>query len=199
MNMSKEVVVVDGKIMANGGSQEEAISTMTSVRTLKKVYPDAPHLVARHRRMLQAVDKTTHVQDNDDANDRVCFTSQEVDALVESVIDGSGTTILLEGRIGNGSTRSRTAIPIKGEVHTEGESVVFTNAEFVPVNPDRCVGRRNTRRTSEGNSEPEPFVMIKKGDSSRGDGVSCSASDQCKSGEVQVVSCLLIERALSGR
>merc|ERR1740139_1685451 len=36
VNMSKEVVVVDGKIMANGGSQEEAISTMTSVRTLEK-------------------------------------------------------------------------------------------------------------------------------------------------------------------
>merc|ERR1740139_1487686 len=51
VNMSKEVVVVDGKIMANGGSQEEAISTMTSVRTLEKeVDAGDPNLVARHRR-----------------------------------------------------------------------------------------------------------------------------------------------------
>jgi len=153
-NMSKEVVVVDGKIMANGGSQEEAISTMTSVRTLKKVYPGDPHLVARHRRMfegnvfsqMEAGNETTVVQDNDDTNDHVCYTGQDVDALVESAIDGSGYIILLEGRTANNSTISRTVIPINGEVHTEGETVMFSNVKFVPVNEDQCAGSRETRR-----------------------------------------------------
>ena len=87
VNMSKEVVVVDGKIMANGGSQEEAISTMTSVRTLTKMRGE------RNRRILTGDNSTT----GDTGDDVVCFTDVEVQKLFDNAVDGSGTNVVLQG------------------------------------------------------------------------------------------------------
>ncbi len=124
MNMSKEVVVVDGKIMANGGSQEEAISTMTSVRTLKKQFLDTKHHQDRHRRILrqgnifsQGVQGNDTPLTKDDNKEVICFTSNEVKDLLESTIDGSGTNIVLVGTAAENGSNSRTVIPINGEGH----------------------------------------------------------------------------------
>ena len=90
VNMSKEVVVVDGKIMANGGSQEEAISTMTSVRTLTKMRGSNG---IGNRRILTGDNSTT----GDTGDDVVCFTDVEVQKLFDNAVDGSGTNVVLQG------------------------------------------------------------------------------------------------------
>jgi hypothetical protein len=159
MNMSKEVVVVNGKIMANGGSQEEAISTMTSVRTLTKKFPDAPHHRDRHRRILQGNifsqlqgHETSAPATEDDNDEVVCFTSDEVDDLFDSAVDGSGTNIVLEATAEKGS-KSTTVIPISGGVaHIEGGGgYSFSNVQFVPVySTERCAGETHRNLASSG-------------------------------------------------
>ena len=84
VNMSKEVVVVDGKIMANGGSQEEAISTMTSVRTLTK--------------KSAFMSSLRHLSETSPTEKVVCFTADEVQSFFDNAMNGSGTNIVLGGQ-----------------------------------------------------------------------------------------------------
>jgi len=147
VNMSKEVVVVDGKIMANGGSQEEAISTMNSVRTLTKSFPRNEDLRKRHRRILHDVVEgdisSTTEGDNGDA---VCFPFAEVESLFDNASNGSGTNIVLEETDENG-TISTTVININGSASVAENVYSFANVQFVPVAIENCVGDEETRRS----------------------------------------------------
>mmetsp|Transcript_25772 Transcript_25772/g.39467 ORF Transcript_25772/g.39467 Transcript_25772/m.39467 type:complete len:238 (+) Transcript_25772:113-826(+) len=142
-NMSKEVVVVDGKIMANGGSQEEAISTMTSVRTLKKQVNLNDRSRAHHRRILNGETSPTNEGDNGDV---VCFTDEEVQNLFDNAANGSGTNIVLEGEAEDGSN-STTVISINGGGSFDEGAYTFSNVQFVLVDSESCEGL--TRRRLE--------------------------------------------------
>ena len=93
VNMSKEVVVVDGKIMANGGSQEEAISTMNSVRTVTQEVKGSNGI--SNRRTLQDNDDEDWDNVIFDVSD-VCFTQEQVESFYKYTMAGSGTNIELK-------------------------------------------------------------------------------------------------------
>ena len=113
VNMSKEIVVVDGKIMANGGSQEEAISTMNTVKTVTKRIQGSPNSRDRNSRKLHLkagteVDVSALVQGGDGGV--LCFDHEEVQSIFNSAVNGSGTNLVLFGN-------STTVIPLNGEVY----------------------------------------------------------------------------------
>lgn len=147
VNMSKEVVVVDGKIMANGGSQEEAISTMNSVRTVTKSYPTNESLRNRHRRILNVFEGDISSPTEDVNGDAVCFTLEEVQSFFANAVDGSGTNILLEEKDENGSS-STTVININGSASVADDVYTFSNVQFGKVDIENCVGE--TRRSLQG-------------------------------------------------
>jgi len=136
VNMSKEVVVVDGKIMANGGSQEEAISTMTSVRTLEKQFDGTVKGMVAARRILTG--ETSPTGDTGDAV--VCFTADEVQKLFLNAVDGSGTNVVLQG-----SNNSTAVININGGGLFEEGNYTFSNAQFVLDDNDICEGQTHGR------------------------------------------------------
>jgi len=144
-NMSKEVVVVDGKIVANGGSQEEAISTMTSVRTLTKQFNGDSRILQNN-----GVFSETSPTDEGDNGKVVCFTADEVQSLFDNAMNGSGTNIVLEGTSEDGSS-STTVIPINGGGSIDGGVYTFSNVQFVQVDIDSCDGP--TRRSLEMNRD----------------------------------------------
>jgi len=150
VNMSKEVVVVDGKIMANGGSQEEAISTMTSVRTLEKeVHGSVKAAFFGHGRILgNDVDFSAT-----SPTEVVCFTGNEVQSLFDNAMDGSGTNVVFNGTAEDGSIFKRF-ININGGGSfddIDGGVYTFSNAQFVQVDIDRCDGQ--TGRSLETNRD----------------------------------------------
>lgn len=157
VNMSKEVVVVDGKIMANGGSQEEAISTMKSVRNFSKSFPESTRLRDRHRRILHTVegDNSALPEDDGDTSEVVCFTEEEVESFLASAMNGSGTNLVLSGQAEDGSS-STTVIPINGAATVADNVYSFSNVEFALVDIESCVGEDRRNLQEKRNLAPKP-------------------------------------------
>jgi len=185
VNMSKEVVVVDGKIMANGGSQEEAISTMNSVRTVTQEVKSRGSNGIGNRRTLQDNEEANDDEDWDtfffDVSD-VCFTQEQVESFYQyAKKDSGGTTIELydgsesqffqiKGRASKKSKKYKyKQFPGKArylETYTFGDSnVKFVHDDRTIETINRCVGhpKFQLRQIAEDGyvpvSEPPLFFM----------------------------------------
>jgi hypothetical protein len=150
VNMSKELVVVDGKIMANGGSEEEAISTMTSVRTVFKQFNGTP---GKQPVVEDETRRKRHLELLQSGNDGkiLCFGREEVQSFFANAMNGSGTNLVLEETAEDGSTTSTRVININGSASVAEDIYSFSNFQFVPVDIESCEGE--TRRSLQGDLE----------------------------------------------
>jgi len=153
-NISKDTVVIDGRFVTNDGTAE-AISTRNSVKTItKKEDPRA--------------NKWDPISDGEDTNIEgdnsehasmpfICFTNEEVDAIFESTIEGSGTNIIIQSDEDDGSM-SRKVVPIHGAGREGRKGFSFPNShvEFVPDDKGLCSERR--RRMHWGDTFHNSFV-----------------------------------------
>lgn len=139
-NMSKETVVIDGRFVANDGSAE-AISTRNSVETINR---QATVKFCGCRNLVENVD--AYDADDEDLT-FACFTAGEVDAIFESVINGSGTNIVIQSEEDDASI-SRTVVPIHGTGHAGSEGLSFPDASFVHDEQDLCA-EESRRRMAE--------------------------------------------------
>ena len=138
-NISKDTVIVNGRFVANDGSNA-AISTTNVVESITKVWETDDH--GTHRNL--AVDGADTNATATASSPYVCLAQAEVNDILQRSINGTGTSLVIRSNGDDESTSQQYVVPIQGTVYSNQTHVSYPDSSVV-FNLDTtglCAGSR---------------------------------------------------------